>query len=121
MPKALVTFLESHAGTIRQLYAQKKAAEEASPEDDQSVDLPDALGPDDLIPTEVLSLADFHKALAEAARQGEDQPEEFWSGMVEKITAFGPRRIGLNMLFDSTNDQIFRKLYYDLPLVSNRC
>ena len=34
---------------------------------------------------------------------------EVWANVIDKIAAFGPRRVGPNLLIDTTSDGIFSK------------
>jgi ribosome assembly protein 1 len=56
-----------------------------------------------------LSLADFKKQLQEAFAEAKGQ-KEIWTDVIEKITAFGPRRIGPNILVDTTKAGICGKV-----------
>jgi ribosome assembly protein 1 len=50
------------------------------------------------------------KAGLEKAFEEEKHEKEIWKDVVEKITAFGPRRVGPNLLIDATEDGICHKL-----------
>jgi len=62
----------------------------------------------------VLSVQEFRKGL-QAIFDKECPPgeREIWAGVVEKIAAFGPRRIGPNILVDATGAGMFRPLLND--------
>jgi ribosome assembly protein 1 len=58
---------------------------------------------------QVLTTEEF-KAGLEKAFEEEKHEKEIWKDVVEKITAFGPRRVGPNLLIDATEDSICHKL-----------
>jgi len=49
-----------------------------------------------------LSLDEFRKRLTEAFAEAKAE-KEIWNGVVDKIAAFGPRRVGPNVLVDITS------------------
>lgn len=64
----------------------------------------------------VLTVEEFKKGLQEVfERESPPNEREVWAGVVDNIAAFGPRRIGPNMLVDNTGTGIFRHLYGWLP------
>ena len=104
LPKAVSDFLDKNARVIRKLYSEKKAEEESKrsltsgngniDEDDEADDSP-------MANTGLLSLLEFRETLRETFAEAKGQ-ESIWADVVEKITAFGPRRTGPNLLIDST-------------------
>lgn len=68
----------------------------------------------------VLTLEEFKQGLQDIFDQECIQAErEVWSGIVNKIAAFGPRRIGPNILVDATGTGLFRPLLIDSTLQSD--
>jgi ribosome assembly protein 1 len=118
LPEAVTEFLKKNAGTIRKLYAEKRGREAetestatsraASPERDSSndatlegVDIGDA--------GQTLSIVDFRDQLAATFAKVKGE-KETWKDVVEKICAFGPKRIGPNILVDTTKHEICTKV-----------
>lgn len=65
----------------------------------------------------VLTLEDFRQGLQDTFdRECTPAEREVWSGIVNKIAAFGPRRIGPNILVDATGTGLSRPLLIDSPL-----
>lgn len=112
LPVTVTEFLEKHAGAIRRLYSEQKAQQnsdhkssngnEIADEEEEENELP-AVGPG------MLSLLDFREKLRSifAEIKGE---ETIWKDVVEKICAFGPKRIGPNLLIDVTHEGTCEKL-----------
>ncbi|CAI4219117.1 unnamed protein product [Parascedosporium putredinis] len=98
LPQDASEFLVKHAPTIRQLYSRLKAKEEAASGqgDEQDID-------DGIAITKAMSLDDFKQQL-QAALENERTRERSWKGVVDQISAFGPRRTGPNILVDATKD-----------------
>lgn len=64
--------------------------------------------------THVLSAQEFKKGLQEIFNKKCNHNErEIWAGVVDKITAFGPRRIGPNILVDATGTKMLRPILSD--------
>lgn len=55
-----------------------------------------------------LDFPEFKKQLKAAFAEAKGQ-KEIWTDVIEKITAFGPRRIGPNILVDATKAGICGK------------
>ena len=114
LPASVTEFLEKNAPAIRQLYAKKKAESEPS-RLDAEVEADDTTaarvtGPQDIITGGLLSLIDFKKNLEAAFADDEGADKSTWAGVVDRITAFGPRRTGPNILVDVTASAICQKL-----------
>ena len=108
LPSAVTEFLTTNAVSIKKLYAERRAEEEA--EQMQEVDTRSDLG--DIGMSEAsgtLSLAEFKRKLQEAFAEAKSE-KEIWNGIVEKIAAFGPRRTGPNVLIDATNSDTFSRI-----------
>ena len=112
LPAAMTEFLERHTNDIRRLYTERKAQEQFKNSDEERSEEPAELQESshgDLLALDTLSLSEFKKALREVITESQDQVD-FWLNAVEKTTAFGPRRVGPNLLIDFTTGSICRKL-----------
>jgi ribosome assembly protein 1 len=114
LPAEVTSFLNKNLTAIKRLYSDRKAEEEGKkPSVDNGIDEKaehDELDDDGNInATRVLSLEDFKRQLQQAFESVKGE-REIWTGAVERITAFGPRRIGPNILIDATKAGICGKL-----------
>ena len=103
LPPLVTEFLEKNVGAIRQLYAEKKAKEDGKEtivnDDENAADHEDT---GETLPKIVLlSLLEFKEKLKDCFVEAEPHSDT-WLNAVEKIAAFGPRRVGPNMLIDNT-------------------
>ncbi|KAK8220177.1 Cytoplasmic GTPase/eEF2-like protein (ribosomal biogenesis) [Zalaria obscura] len=116
LPESVTQFLVKHAGAIKRLYSEKKAQEEgkvvgedadgqANEQDGEPGRIEDAA---DLSTGQDLSMSDFKKQLEEAFAEAKSE-KEIWQDVVDKITAFGPRRTGPNLLIDASPNGICGK------------
>ena len=120
LPPTVVDFLEKRVDLIRQLYSRQKAEAEGTLSADDSVDgeleQDDA---DELGATTggLLSLVDFKDNLRTAFAEDKTH-SDLWTDAVECIAAFGPRRVGPNILVDRTKTGACQKLYdlSELPM-----
>ncbi|KAF9629564.1 Translation elongation factor EFG/EF2 [Lasiodiplodia theobromae] len=119
LPAPVTEFLAKNAGAIKRLYAERRAEEE---EKKGVVDAPEGEGEQeeegkeeleaDIDVTEggnVLTIKDFRKQLLDAFAEAKGE-SEVWAGIAEKIAAFGPRRIGPNLLIDETGQRVLPHL-----------
>lgn len=107
LPIEVNDFLRKHTDAIKRLYSDRQAAtkdiqseqldDTASQEEDEDNSLVDT--------TKVLSLTEFKEQLQKTFESVKGQ-RDFWVNAVEQITAFGPRRIGPNLLIDATQEGI---------------
>ncbi|KAF2765822.1 P-loop containing nucleoside triphosphate hydrolase protein [Teratosphaeria nubilosa] len=112
LPAAVTEFLVKHTGAIKRLYSERQAQDEervnqANTGEDSGIQ-PEAVGEQEIEAEDTaaesgqnLSVAEFKKKLTEAFAE-EKTEKEVWAGVVEKIAAFGPRRVGPNILIDFT-------------------
>ncbi|MCJ1247730.1 Cytoplasmic GTPase/eEF2-like protein (ribosomal biogenesis) [Trapelia coarctata] len=111
LPPLVTAFLEKNTAAIRRLYAERKAEEQSHAEiNGQVEDMTEmeGSGQEGAVDSNLLSSADFKRAvLAAFAENKEDQ--DVWSDVVDNITAFGPRRIGPNLLIDNTPSKLCRR------------
>lgn len=107
LPSSVTEFLGKNVGAIKRLYSEART--EADTHSDVTGNEQD--GMQEAEQREVghsLSLADFKKQLKDAFAEAKGQ-KEIWADVIEKITAFGPRRIGPNILVDTTKAGICGK------------
>lgn len=112
LPDAVTEFLLKNSGAIRRLYSERKEQEEAKDLKTIDGEDPEEQAEADEIPaadTGMLSVLDFREKLRSAFAQEKGQ-EHAWADVVEKITAFGPRRTGPNLLIDATQDGTCQRL-----------
>ena len=112
LPENVTEFLIKNAGAIRRLYSEKKAQEESrkvTTTDEENVEGYAEDGELPMADMGMLSLLDFREKLRSEIAKTKGQ-EHIWTGAVEKITAFGPRRTGPNLLIDATQDGTCQKL-----------
>ncbi|PSN65884.1 P-loop containing nucleoside triphosphate hydrolase protein [Corynespora cassiicola Philippines] len=110
LPPTVTEFLGKHASAIKRLFAERRAEEErtdTSPEGAEAEK--DGMEEAEQLDTgHTLSAAEFKQKLTEAFREAKGQ-KETWSEVIDKITAFGPRRVGPNILVDATSSGIFSR------------
>ena len=111
LPTLVTDFLEKNAGAIRQLHLEKKAEEGKQVEQvdgegaDEQEDGSDLQTPR----SKMLSLVDFREKLRSIFAEKKSEGD-VWVDVVEKICAFGPRRIGPNLLIDCTKEGTCQRL-----------
>ena len=113
LPEGVTQLLGKNIGILRRLYSRRKAEaegelrkEDASDgERDDDEDHEPFAGSGDL-----LSMAEFKNNLASKFAEEKGQ-SDIWRGAVEKIAAFGPRRVGSNILIDNTMQGTCQRLY----------
>ena len=117
LPQTLAEVLEKKSADIKRLYARKKAAEDVkrSIEDLDHSEVDEAEVDHD-VGMAAISIDELKTTLKEAVQDVKDH--DSWSNAIEHITAFGPRRVGQNLLIDATASKICQKLYATLyPLI----
>lgn len=117
LPDAVTEFLLKNTGTIRRLYSERKEQEEGKRGTTADADDVGEQAAGDEIPaagTGMLSLLDFREKLRSVFAETTGQ-EHIWADAVEKIAAFGPRRIGPNLLIDATQNGTCQRLW-DTPI-----
>jgi ribosome assembly protein 1 len=111
LPPSVTEFLGKNAGAIKRLYAERKAEEDRQR---SGIDTPQEGERDGMEEAEqvdvghTLTLSEFKTQLEEAFKEAKGQ-REIWTDVIEKITAFGPRRVGPNILVDATSGGICGK------------
>ncbi|GAA5814411.1 hypothetical protein MFLAVUS_007907 [Mucor flavus] len=113
LPNRVTDFLTKHAASIKAIVEEKLAKKSSKPEDESnentsSTSLAGSNG--------LLSAAELEKLLKEefAAAKKEGGPfAHYWDDIVDHIWAFGPRRIGSNLLINRIPGYI-RKPFFQL-------
>ena len=122
LPPSVTEFLGKNAGAIKKLYSERRAEEEEGEHAPHRVHGAEDDGIQEAEQREIgqsLSFEDFKKQLKQAFAEAKGQ-KEIWTDVIEKITAFGPRRIGPNILVDTTKDGICGRAYvHPLQLISS--
>lgn len=110
LPSDVTDFLIKNGASIRRLYAEKMAQEEAARSKEQvgSRDVEKAgeeagadLGNDVSQDRNILSVREFRSQLQDAFNEVEED-RDVWHNVVSRISAFGPRRVGPNIFVDAT-------------------
>lgn len=89
MPSSITSFLKANANTIKRIQRDRRSGK-ADDESEAVTDVPE--GAEVVTPEEFWPK--FEQVLSEAGRD--------WAGLAEQIWAFGPRRVGPNLLVDRT-------------------
>lgn len=111
LPSDATDFLNKNSRTIKKLYSAKKAEEqgEAANGDAEEAVHEDVDEDVTAVGAEILSIAAFKKQLQQTLDQTKGE-RDIWASVSDKVTAFGPRRTGPNLLIDATKDGIFGKM-----------
>ncbi|KAL4889628.1 P-loop containing nucleoside triphosphate hydrolase protein [Aspergillus ambiguus] len=120
LPSAVTEFLTKQVGTIKRLQSQKRTALETKAEGangttdtTQQVETSDAT--DEALEGSILSLQDFKRDLNKIFDEEVKDDRDLWKNVVDRITAFGPRRIGPNILIDATEVNTCEKFLVEDP------
>lgn len=120
LPTSVTEFLGKNTGAIKRLYSERRAEEEGTATSQETQDGSskyDSIGDSRGIETSNLTLTEFKKELEAAFAEAKGE-KDIWQGIVDKIAAFGPRRVGSNILIDATRTGTCRRLYdvfFSLP------
>lgn len=111
LPSAVNEYLEKNVGSIRRLYSERMVEENKPGESDDNQGIPSHNDTDNPSTANggLLSLLEFRDSL-QAIFTKEKGDSESWADVVEKVAAFGPRRIGPNLLIDVTKSGTCQKL-----------
>lgn len=109
LPTEVTNFLIKNSAAVQKSYAQRQAEEKSKQgtstvEDSDSEDVDDAA----LDTARALSPPEFKKQLQDLLAKAGHQ--DIWANAVDRISAFGPRRVGPNILVDNTKDNICGRL-----------
>lgn len=111
LPDNVTEFLLKNAGSITRLYSERNNRDETDSNSGAEEAQEDVAADDDVLETKRLSYDELKKQLQVAIES--DKGREKWKGSIDKIAAFGPRRIGPNILLDATKDGCFPKVFTD--------
>ena len=112
LPAIVTQFLDSNVTTMRQLYSERRVEEDARKNEKHSQkDLRDQEDTGETAANSIrtLSLAEFQQGLKESFHLAKAEGE-IWTDVVDKIAAFGPKRVGPNVLVDATENRVCQKL-----------
>lgn len=112
LPAEVTEFLNKHVGTIKRLQSEKraKAGIKAEREEaNESVEIQAEADSSEAREKNTMSQEEFKKELQKLFSEVKDD-KELWQNVVDKITAFGPRRVGPNILVDATAASTSEKL-----------
>lgn len=113
LPVQITEFLRRNSSTLKTLYSRRKLGMDISSsfEEDKTVDNLVKDEDDDatinLTPKEFLDLYNDFRSKLSDVMSGLENNRSLWLDAIGKIVAFGPKRIGSNILIDSTSDGIF--------------
>lgn len=109
LPARITEFLTKHVASIKAIVGQKVSSKKQDTEEEVEVG---EAGPVDT--NEILSAAEFEKALREEfAQVKKEGGSALWDSIVDQIWAFGPRRIGPNLLVNRVPGYV-RKPFFEL-------
>ncbi len=112
LPTTITDHLMRNTEAIKRLYSERRAEEkgvEVDGDEPQSGEIDNELDGAEAVGAGSLSVEDLKKELEEAFL-GVKAEREVWAGVTDKIIAFGPRRVGPNLLIDATGADICQKL-----------
>ncbi|KAM7202280.1 elongation factor 2 [Naviculisporaceae sp. PSN 640] len=122
LPLEVTEFMIKNGSSIKSLYSARKAAAvegdsvetpeaEAEVTQDEKLAVAAAAAADDEVSqvSKILTPEDLKKQLQSLLETGKGK--EDWKDAVGKIVAFGPKRVGPNLLIDATKDQCFSKAF----------
>lgn len=120
LPAAVTEFLSKQVGTIKRLQSEKRKAVEAksgaeeatgtSAQNGQPVESANVDAAGEAHEGNILSLKEFRDELARVFSEEAKEDQELWKNVADRITAFGPRRGGPNILVDATAVNTCEKL-----------
>lgn len=124
LPSGVTEFLEKSVGLIRRLYSRRKAEAEGKLGRDKVNDQGTEQEADEELlggSGDLLSMVEFKELLASKFAEERGQ-SDMWKNVVDRIAAFGPRRVGSNVLIDNTIHGTCQKLYVHLRVaIAQRC
>ncbi|KAF1357471.1 elongation factor Tu GTP binding domain-containing protein [Lizonia empirigonia] len=123
LPPSVTEFLSKNSGSVKRLNSERKAQETQHSDEQVAAEIAGAEqdGMQEAEQREVgqtLSPAEFKKQLKAAFAVGKKEREIWMDGVIDKITAFGPRNRGPNILVDMTSAGICGKAYVSLSMIT---
>ncbi len=106
LPTDVTELLNKQKEVIRRLYSERESSDiEQNRGRGSQADVEERAG----ARASVLSASEFKMELRKAFNTAKGE-KDVWSAAIDKITAFGPRRVGPNLLIDATKADICSKL-----------
>ncbi|RAK95248.1 GTPase RIA1 [Aspergillus ibericus CBS 121593] len=118
LPSAVTEFFSKHVGTIKRLQTEKRTAAEAQSSEETTNGTTESEASDatdEALESTSLSLKDFKQELSKIFDEEVTDDKGLWKDVVDRITAFGPRRIGPNILVDATEVNTCEKFLLEDP------
>ncbi|KAG5300749.1 translocation elongation factor [Histoplasma ohiense] len=115
LPAGVIEFLTKHAATIKRFYSERRTVTNTTVEQNNlhnDIDDQGDINSGDTAARRILSLEEFKKELQNAFDESKVD-KDMWKDVVDRIVEFGPRRIGPNILVDSTSTSSCDKLLLD--------
>jgi ribosome assembly protein 1 len=109
IPAAVTEFLTKQVGTIKQLQLEKRSETEGKTETENAAEAA-VDGTGEAPEGNILSKQEFREGLDKLFNDEVKEDKELWKNVVNRITAFGPRRVGPNILIDATAVNTCEKL-----------
>jgi len=109
LPQNVTEFLLKNATSIKQAYSEQHEVEENGNNKDELEDQQAVEVDEEVVKSKALSIDELKKQLQEVLEGGKGR--EVWKDVIDKIVAFGPRRIGPNLLIDATKEGLFPKVF----------
>lgn len=120
LPSAVTEFFTKQVGTIKRLQSeQRTTADDADGATGVSQPVETSDATDEAREGSILSLQEFRQELTKLFEENGKDDKELWTDIVDKIIAFGPRRIGPNILIDATAVNTCEKLSVPVPSPQN--
>ncbi|KAJ5497106.1 Translation elongation/initiation factor/Ribosomal beta-barrel [Penicillium fimorum] len=113
MPEAVTEFLTKQVGTIKQLQLEKRSEAEGKTETENGAEVAAVDGTGEAPEGNILSKQEFREGLDKLFNDEVKEDKELWKNVVDRITAFGPRRVGPNILVDATAVNTCEKFLVD--------
>lgn len=112
LPTSVTDFLNKNVSAIKRLYSERETEEEKTTLDGENLRETgnfDSVEDRGVVEAGALTLAEFKRELVTAF---EETPAEkdIWQDCVDRVAAFGPRRVGPNLLIDSTDTGTCRRV-----------
>ncbi|KAJ5943257.1 hypothetical protein N7516_003425 [Penicillium verrucosum] len=112
MPEAVTEFLTKQVGTIKQVQLEKRTEAEGKTEIEKEAEAA-VDGTGEAPEGHILSKQEFREGLDKLFNELIKEDKELWKDVVNRITAFGPRRVGPNILIDATAVNTCEKFLVD--------
>jgi ribosome assembly protein 1 len=109
LPAAVTEFLIRISSSVKAIYSTKREAEWEEVAADMG-GISNQADNSHRAKMKFLEINEIRQGLQIAFNTAPPKERDVWAGVLDKIVAFGPRRIGPNILLDATDDCRFRKL-----------